>query len=211
MDITPYLDLKPAPRAVFDSLDARRARPRFMVPTPEGDWRAVTWGAFAAMIREVALFLVAEGMQPGDRGAVFAPNRIEWGAAALAIQAASGVMVPVYGASTAPQAGYVVQHSDAVVVFVDTPALLARVFERWGDYANVRRIVLLDDALDPLKVLAGLRANKPSAAPSSPPPSRSTRRVCPGRAPAPSAPRCTWTNPPASSPCSTASTSIKPG
>jgi long-chain acyl-CoA synthetase len=164
MDITPYLDLKPAPRAVFDSLDARRARPRFMVPTPEGDWRAVTWGAFAAMIREVALFLVAEGMQPGDRGAVFAPNRIEWGAAALAIQAAAGVMVPVYGASTAPQAAYVVQHSDAVVVFVDTAALLARVFERWGDYANVRRIVLLDDALDPLKVLAGLRSNNPSGA-----------------------------------------------
>lgn len=157
MDITPFMDLKPAPRAVFDGLDARRARPRFMVPTGDGDWRAVTWGAFAKMIREAALFLLAEGMKPGDRGAVFAPNRIEWGAAALAIQAASGVMVPVYSASTAPQAGYVVQHSDAVVVFVDTPALLARVFESWRDYAGVKKLVLLDDSLDPLKVLAGLK------------------------------------------------------
>jgi long-chain acyl-CoA synthetase len=158
MDIGPYTELKIAPRAVFDTLPARRSRVRFMLPTADGDWRAVTWGAFATQIRQIALFLGTAGLGPTDRAAVFAPNRVEWIAAALGIQAAGGVMVPVYAANTPEQAAYVVEHSDAKVVFVDTPALLGRVFEAWHAYDGVARVVLLDDALDAAAVLAKLRA-----------------------------------------------------
>jgi long-chain acyl-CoA synthetase len=145
MDITPYLDLKPAPRAIFDSLPERKSRVRFMLPTPDGDWRSVTWGAHATQIRRAALFLSSVGFKSGDRGAIFAPNSVEWMAAALAIQSAGGVMVPIYPANTPPQAAYVANHSDAKVLFVDTPALLSRVFESWSDYAQVGRIVTLGE------------------------------------------------------------------
>jgi len=153
MDVTPFLDLKIAPRAVFDSLAERRARPRFFLPDGN-DWRAVTWGAFADQIKHAALFLGAVGLGAGDRAAIFAANRVEWISAALGIQAAGGVMVPIYPASTAEQAAYVVKHSDAKVVFVDGAALLSRIFEAWGSYDGVQRIVLLDDSLDVAKVLA---------------------------------------------------------
>ncbi len=164
-DITPYRELKIAPRAVFDALEERRSRPRFMLPTPEGDWTAVTWGAYAEAIRKLACYLAAAGLRPGDRAAIFAPNRVEWIEAALAIQAAGGVMVPVYPACTAEQAAYIVDHSDAKVLFVDTPALLARVLERWSELSHLERVVLLDDAIDAGKVLAELRAQgKPAPA-----------------------------------------------
>lgn len=162
IDLSLHSELKIAPRAVFDSLPERRSRVRFMVPvntgSPGGDWRAVTWGAFATQIRQVALFLGTTGLGLGDRAAVFAPNRVEWITAALAIQAAGGVMVPVYAANTAEQAAYVIEHSDAKVLFVDTPSLLARVFEAWSACAAVTRVVLLDDGLDAAAVLAKLRA-----------------------------------------------------
>lgn len=158
MDITPYTDLKIAPRAIFDTLPERRSRVRYMLPTPSGDWRAVTWGAHAREIRQIALFLGTCGLGMGDRGAVFAPNRVEWMAAALGIQAAGGVMVPVYAANTTDQAAYVINHSDTKVLFVDTPALLGRVLEGWAEYAGVARVVLLDDSLDPAPVLAKIRA-----------------------------------------------------
>jgi long-chain acyl-CoA synthetase len=158
MDVTPYLELLTAPQVVFRWLDARRERTRFFVPQRDGTWSAVTWGAFAEEIRAVACFLAAGELRPGDRAAVFAPNRVEWASAALAIQAAQGVMVPIYPASTAEQAAYVASHSDARVVFVDTPALLGRIFEAWEAYAGVARIVTLDDGIDVAAVLAGLRA-----------------------------------------------------
>src|SRR5579859_7121809 len=148
MDITPYAELKIAPRAIFDALADRRTRPRYMLPAPGGDWRAVTWGAHAAEIRDVALFLASVGLRGGERACIYAPNRVEWMSAALGIQAAGGVMVPVYGSSTAEQAAYVVEHSDARLLFVDTAALVTRVLTSWASYAGVRRIVVLDDGLD---------------------------------------------------------------
>lgn len=163
MDVTQYLELKIAPRAIFDRLDERRSRVRYMVPAPDGDWRAVTWGAHARQIRELALFLGSSGLGAGDRAAIFAANRVEWMTAAMAIQAAGGVMVPVYPSSTAEQAAYVVRHSDAKVLFVDGAALLARAFERWDELAAVQRIVLLDPrspedgGLDAARVLASMR------------------------------------------------------
>jgi long-chain acyl-CoA synthetase len=156
MDITPFLDLKIAPSFVFDALGDRKTRVRFMVATGTGDWRAVTWGAFADEIRELALFLTTV-TKSGERSAVFAPNRVEWASAALAIQAAGGVMVPIYPASTADQLAYVASHSDARVLFVDTPALLGRIFEAWSSLGAIVRIVLLDDALDVARVHESLR------------------------------------------------------
>jgi long-chain acyl-CoA synthetase len=172
MDVTAYLDLRIAPRAVFDRLPAWRDRPRFLLPAPGGGWRPLTWGEFAADIRRIALFLAGEGLASGDRAAIFAPNRVEWMSAALAIQAAGGAMVPVYPNSTTEQAAYVVAHSDARVLFVDTAALLERVFAAWGQLGGVQRVVLLSDTVEPLAVLAGLRqrggeaSGAPSGAPS---------------------------------------------
>lgn len=158
MDVSPYLDVRPAPRWVFDLLPERRSRPRFMLPTSDGDWRALTWWAFAKQIREVALFLTACGLRHGDRAAVFAPNRVEWASSALAIQAAGGAMVPVYPASTPEQASYVVSHGDVRVLFVDTPAVATRVFEAWGAMEGVEKIITLDDNLDLARVLSEARA-----------------------------------------------------
>src|SRR5258706_13919350 len=109
LDITSYLDLKPAPRAVFDGLAEPRPRPRFFVPTPDGDWRAITWGRFADDIQKIAAFLAASGFEVGERGAIFAPNRVEWMVSALAIQTVGGVMVPIYPACTAEQAADVIR------------------------------------------------------------------------------------------------------
>jgi long-chain acyl-CoA synthetase len=157
VDASRFTELKIAPRAVFDSLPERRTRVRFMVPTEGGDYRAVTWGAFATEIRELALFLGARGLKMGERAAIYAANRVEWMSAALAIQAAGGVMVPIYPSSTIEQTGYVVEHSDAKVVFVDGKALLARLFQT-GALANVDAIVTLDDQLDAMGVLSELSA-----------------------------------------------------
>ncbi|MBL8721665.1 MAG: long-chain fatty acid--CoA ligase [Myxococcales bacterium] len=157
MDVTPYLEPRIAPRAVFDSLPERRTRVRFMIQEGD-DWRAVTWGAFAKIIRKVALYLSANGVTHGDRAAIFAQNRVEWIASALAIQAAGGAMVPIYGSSTAEQAAYVLGHCDAKVVFVDSAALLGRVLTQLSALPALERIVLLDDSLDAARVHASLLA-----------------------------------------------------
>jgi long-chain acyl-CoA synthetase len=165
MDVTPYMELSIAPRAVFDSLTERGSDVRFMIPTPDGDWRPVTWNEFAGQIRQCAMYLGSE-MESGERAAIFAPNRVEWASAALGIQAMGGVMIPIYGSSTAEQAAYVIEHGDARVVFVDTEAMLTRLLEAWPRLEGVRRVVLLDDSLDLAAALQKLKdAGKPAPEP----------------------------------------------
>ncbi len=156
MDVTKYLEPKIAPRAVFDALAERRSRPRFMLPTEGGDWQVVTWGNYAAQIRDIGLF-TGTVLKMGDRGAVLAHNRVEWMSAALGIQAAGGVMVPVYPSSTEEQIEYVLRHGDVKVLFVDGAGLLAKVLGSIRTLPQLEKIVLLDDALDPAAVLASLR------------------------------------------------------
>ena len=152
MDISHLLELRIAPYAVFAQLETRKDTVRFMVPASgTSDWRPVTWGAFADEIREIGMFL-GTILKPGDRSAIYAPNTVTWGAAALAIQAASGVMVPIYPASTVDQIGYVASHSDAKVIFVDTPALVGRLISAWQHLGTVEKVVLMDASLDLARV-----------------------------------------------------------
>lgn len=157
MDATPYLEPRPAPRPIFDHLDQRGDRPRFLVDRG-GRWEPVTWREHADEIEQVALFCAARGLAPGDRAAIFAHNRVEWMSAALGIQAAGGVMVPIYPASTADQAAYIVEHSDAAILFVAGDDLLAHVLSFWPAIPALRTVVVMDDT-SPAAVAAHLRAH----------------------------------------------------
>jgi long-chain acyl-CoA synthetase len=140
------IELRPPPLELFARLDERRDRPRFMVP--EGDsWRPITWGAFTQDVRAMACFTRDQGLAPGARVALLGPNSVSWLAGAHGAQVAGGVVVPIYPSSTADQAAYVAEHSDAELLFVDGEALLVRVLERWSAYAKVKRVVVLDESL----------------------------------------------------------------
>ena len=155
MDVSPFVDIKPAPAALFDRLEERAYRPRYQLPTGDGGWRPVTWADHAAEVRSVAMFLIGRGHRPGQRAAIFAHNSVQWMSAALGIEAAGMVMVPIYPASTSQQAAYVHDHSDAKVIFVAGRELLGRVFAAWPSFRNAEIVVVLDDT-EPSRVLAEL-------------------------------------------------------
>lgn len=167
MDPTPFLHVKPIPRVVFDALPLRGEQPRFCVPA-EGlghgtdGWRTVTWNDFARLIRCAGLYLASAGVGSGDRVALFGANSVEWLSAALGAQVVGGVMVPIYPASTAEQAAYVVGHSEAKVLFVDGALFAERILPEWTAYAAVQRIVLFGDQVPSAQqlsqTLAALRA-----------------------------------------------------
>lgn len=119
MDVSHLLQIAPAPRAVLDKLPTHRHRNRFHVRAADGSWTPVTWGQFAAQLRGVARWLVEHDVEPGDRIAIFGSNSVAWAAAALGIQTAGAVFVPIYPASTPDQVSYIVEHSEAKFVFVD--------------------------------------------------------------------------------------------
>ena len=83
-------------------------------------------------VTAAARALVALGVEPGERVAVWAPNSAEWIVAALAVTTAGGVLVPVNTRFKGTEAAFVLARSAARVLFTvrgfldtDYPALLA--------------------------------------------------------------------------------------
>jgi acyl-CoA synthetase (AMP-forming)/AMP-acid ligase II len=96
------------------------------------DDHRVTYAQLAADVADAARALIAAGVEPGDRVAVWAPNSIEWIVAALGITTAGGVLVPVNTRFKGTEAAYVLERSRARILFTvrgfldtDYPALLA--------------------------------------------------------------------------------------
>ena len=69
----------------------------------DGDWIDVTAAQVAAQIRSAALGLIAEGVGPGDRVAVFSATRYEWPIIDFAILSVGALTVPIYETSSAEQ------------------------------------------------------------------------------------------------------------
>ena len=117
---------------------------RFHVPgqTP-GAWDQVTWGQLLQRCRQIALYLDSMGIGLDDKVSIFANTRVEWAYCVPAIEACRGVFVPVYFSNTPDQASYVINHSDATVLFTEL-ALLPKIIARWETYPLVRELIVWD-------------------------------------------------------------------
>jgi long-chain acyl-CoA synthetase len=143
VDVSHLLSIAPAPCAVFDRLATHRHRVRFQVR--KGDaWQPVTWGQFALQIRGVARWLVEHEVEPGERVAIYAPNSVEWAAAALGAQTAGAVFVPIYPASTPEQVAYILDHAEIRYVFVGGRECEARIEKARALVAVAPDLVAID-------------------------------------------------------------------
>ncbi|EUA27992.1 long-chain-fatty-acid--CoA ligase FadD15 [Mycobacterium xenopi 3993] len=110
----------------------------------DGAWTDVTCSAVATQIRSAASGLIALGVKPGDRVAIFSATRYEWAILDFAILSVGAVTVPIYETSSAEQVRWVLQDSEAVLAFAETDAHAAMVTELTGQLPALRRVLHID-------------------------------------------------------------------
>lgn len=86
-----------------------------------GVWQDISHAEALLAVEEISLGLAAIGVEPGDRVAIFAENRLEWALADYAILTAAAANVPVYATLPASQVEFILANSGSRVVFVSTP------------------------------------------------------------------------------------------
>ncbi len=109
-----------------------------------GIWREYTWNDYADTARLVGLGLRSLGVAKGDKVAVHAENRPEWVFADLATQGIGGVSVGVYPTSPAAEVRYLLEHSEAKVVFAEDEEQLDKTLEVWEHLENLSHAVVVD-------------------------------------------------------------------
>jgi long-chain acyl-CoA synthetase len=133
------------PRLWRDAVGAKRTRTAYLVEAEPGLWREISWDEAARAVEELANGLLARGIRKGDAFGIVSRTRLEWTLFDFALARVGAITAPVYPSSTAGEAAYVIEHSEAVGVLVEDAAQREKVAS-----LGLAHVLTLD-ALDELR------------------------------------------------------------
>jgi long-chain acyl-CoA synthetase len=109
-----------------------------------GLWESVRWQDYFKHARAIGLVLVDMGLQRGDVVCVLAENRPEWLYADMGAQCMGLIGNGIYPTSSPEQVAYVLQHSQARVLFVENQEQLEKVLAVRANCLDLLRIVVME-------------------------------------------------------------------
>src|SRR5512133_4086799 len=96
-----------------DAVARHPDEPAYLVQE-NGGWRTLTWAEAGRAVDELAHGLLALGVRKGDAFGIIATTRVEWVLFDFALALVGAVTAPIYMNSSAREAAYVLEHSEAV-------------------------------------------------------------------------------------------------
>ncbi len=105
-------------------------------------WKARNWEDFESQVEDFACALLAKGLTKGASVAILAGNIPEWTIVDVATMAAGGVGVGIYPTSSPEQCEYIINHSDAEFLFVDSNIQLEKVWQT--ECPKIKEIICLE-------------------------------------------------------------------
>jgi long-chain acyl-CoA synthetase len=116
-------------------------------------WRGYTWSAISDQVLRCAAALAREGLQPGDRIAIWLRNCPEWVMFDIAASTLRLVVVPLYTQDRPENVAYVVNDSDCKLMVFEGEGQWQLLAEVHGQLSGVQRLVsvkqLSDAATEP--------------------------------------------------------------
>ena len=135
------------PSRLLSAID-RLPNPRAQMYRLGNRWEAISSEEFLRRVAGLSTALFELGVKTGDRVGIFCANRPEWHTADFAITGAGGVSVPIYFNESPQRMVYVLNHSQARIVFVSGPGQLERLLSSRSDLLTVEHIVAADAGPD---------------------------------------------------------------
>lgn len=80
-------------------------------------WSEYTWAQVADRVRRIASFLKSRNYPAGSRIAIWSANSMDWPIVDLAIMLSGHISVPLYPGQDTDSANYILNHSEATLVF----------------------------------------------------------------------------------------------
>ncbi len=111
-----------------------------------GGWKHMTFAEAGTRVEHLGEGLIKSGVKPGDKVAILANSRVEWGLADYATMGAGGVVVPIYQTNTAPQVLHVLKDSGASHLIVEDAEQLAKLNEIRHEVPGLKNVFIMDPA-----------------------------------------------------------------
>ena len=112
----------------------------------DGLWQGISWDRFASEAQDFATALLSLGLTPKASVCILMGNVPEWPIADLGTIMAGGIGVGLYPSSSAEQCEYIIRHSDAEFVLVDSLAQLQKIASVQNSLPKLKQVIVLDEA-----------------------------------------------------------------
>src|SRR6185503_12495897 len=107
-------------------------------------WQGISWRRFKEEAFDFATALLSLGLKRGGSVCILMGNVPEWPIGDIGTIIAGGVAVGLYPTSSAEQIAYIIDHSDAEFVLVDSRAQLQKVLSVRDQLPKVQHIIALE-------------------------------------------------------------------
>src|SRR5829696_2595436 len=107
-------------------------------------WQGISWQRFEQETYDFATALLSLGLKRGGSVCILMGNVPEWPISDIGTIIAGGVGVGLYPTSSAEQIAYIINHSDAEFVLVDTREQLQKLLSIRNQLQKVRHLIALD-------------------------------------------------------------------
>ncbi len=111
----------------------------------DGVYQGVSGKEVKEIVEELANGLISLGAKPDSKVAIISHNRIEWVLADLAIVTAGGVTASIYPTLLGHQAAYIINDSDAEIIFVENMLQYEKIEGVWKDCPKLKYMVVMDN------------------------------------------------------------------
>lgn len=108
------------------------------------DWKPVTWGEHQETCKKISKSLMALGIEKGDKINILSQTRLEWIQVDIASVSIGAIIVGIYANYLPDDCAYIINHSDAVVLFVEDQEQLDKIFKVRNNLPNLKHIVIID-------------------------------------------------------------------
>jgi long-chain acyl-CoA synthetase len=112
----------------------------------DGTTTSLSWREFADQVRAVGRSLIALGVDKDDKANIVSYSSYRWVLTDLALASIGSVTVGIYHSLLAKDIGYIVDHSDAVVVFAEDAEQVAKLRQIRDRIPDVRKVVMFKGA-----------------------------------------------------------------
>jgi len=107
-------------------------------------WQGISWQRFEQETFDFATALLSHGLERGGSVCILMSNVPEWPIGDIGTIMAGGVGVGLYPTSSAAQIAYIINHSDAEFVLVDSREQLQKLLSIRNQLSKVRHVIALD-------------------------------------------------------------------
>jgi long-chain acyl-CoA synthetase len=114
-----------------------------------GDWKHISGETAIEKIKNIALGLADLGVKAGDRIAIISENRPEWSLADLAVLSLRGVTVPIYTTQAVDQIRYILEDSNARMLFISGEKLRKHAETAIQSVEHLEKLIFFDDDAKP--------------------------------------------------------------